>query len=131
MSHRSTPRLHSGALWFLALSALMASCAESEPESVPIIAGLGDHHYDISSEVPETQQYFDQGLRLYYAFNHAEAIRAFEEAARHDPECAICQWGVALAYGPNINAPIDSASGVAAHAALQRAVALESGASEV
>ena len=89
MSHRSTPRLHSGALWFLALSALMASCAESEPESVPIIAGLGDHHYDISSEVPETQQYFDQGLRLYYAFNHAEAIRAFEEAARHDPECAI------------------------------------------
>jgi tetratricopeptide (TPR) repeat protein len=75
------------------------------------------------------QRYFDQGLRLTYAFNHAEAIRAFDEAARIDPECAMCYWGKALALGPNINAPMDSASGVRAYAAVQKALAA-SGASE-
>src|SRR5690606_22148463 len=58
--------------------------------AVPMYDNLGDHHYPISSEVEGTQAYFDQGLRLYYAFNHAEAIRAFDEAMRIDPECAIC-----------------------------------------
>src|SRR5690606_3880727 len=63
--------------------------------AVPIIEGLGSYHRPISSRNPETQQYFDQGLRLTYAFNHLEAIRAFEEAARRDSTCAICWWGVA------------------------------------
>lgn len=69
------------------------------------------------------QRYFDQGLRLYYGFNHAEAIRAFEEAARQDPACAMCYWGVALAHGPNINAPMDRAAALAAYAAIQKAIA--------
>ena len=59
----------------------------------------------ISTSVPKAQRYFDQGLRLVYAFNHDEAKRAFEEAARLDPACAICYWGVALTLGPNINLP--------------------------
>jgi tetratricopeptide (TPR) repeat protein len=94
----------------------------------PLYANLGRHHFPISSRLTRTQQYFDQGLRLTYAFNHAEAIRAFTEAARLDPECAICHWGVALAYGPNINAPMDSAAGVLAYQAVQRARALAEGA---
>lgn len=93
-------------------------------DSVPLYTDLGDHHYAVSTRVPLAQRYFDQGLRLYYAFNHAEAIRAFDEAARLDPRCAMCHWGTALAYGPNINLPMDSAAGVAAHAALQRARAV-------
>ncbi len=91
---------------------------------VPLIEGLGTLHRPISSSKPLAQQYFDQGLRLTYAFNHQEAIRAFEEAARQDADCAICWWGVAFGYGSNINLPMDSASAVAAHAALQKAVAL-------
>ena len=71
----------------------------------------------ITTRVPAAQRYFDQGLRLVYGFNHGEAIRAFDEAARRDPDCAICHWGAALAYGPHVNAPMDSAVGVAAHAA--------------
>jgi tetratricopeptide (TPR) repeat protein len=90
---------------------------------VPLYDNLGTHHYTISTSVPRAQQYFDQGLRLYYAFNHGEAIRAFNEAARLDPRCAICYWGTALAYGPNINLPMDSASGVAAWDALGEAMA--------
>jgi tetratricopeptide (TPR) repeat protein len=131
MSHRSTPLLLAGALSFLTLSIPASGRVEAQSDAVPIIEGLGDHHYAISSRVPAAQQYFDQGLRLYYAFNHAEARRAFQEAARLDPACAICHWGVALAYGPNINAPMDSASAVAAHAALQRAAALQAGAAPV
>ncbi|HEX6070102.1 MAG TPA: tetratricopeptide repeat protein [Longimicrobiaceae bacterium] len=98
--------------------------------AVPLYDNLGDHHYAISSTVPEVQAYFDQGLRLYYAFNHAEAIRAFTRATQLDPQCAICHWGIALALGPNINAPQDSASAVAAHAAITRAQAVAAGASE-
>jgi tetratricopeptide (TPR) repeat protein len=99
-------------------------------DSVPLYDNLGDHHYEISSRVPLVQAYFDQGLRLYYAFNHAEAIRAFEEAARRDPNCAICYAGKAFALGPNINLPIDSAAAVAAYAATQQALAKRSHASE-
>ncbi len=98
--------------------------------AVPLYDNLGDHHQAITTMVPETQRYFDQGLRLAYGFNHAEAIRAFEEAARLDPQCAMCFWGTAYAYGPNINAPMDSASGVAAYVAVQQALALASGVSE-
>ena len=98
-------------------------------DTVPLYDDLGDHHYPITTSVPLAQQYFDQGLRLTYAFNHAEAIRAFEQATQLDPDCAICYWGIALAYGPNINAPMDSASGVAAYAAIREASARSAGAS--
>jgi tetratricopeptide (TPR) repeat protein len=102
---------------------LLVSCANAPASSVPLYANLGDHSYEVSTRVPLAQRYFDQGLRLYYAFNHQEAIRAFDEAARLDPGCAMCYWGAALSYGPNINLPMDSAAGVAAHEAVGRAVA--------
>jgi tetratricopeptide (TPR) repeat protein len=95
--------------------------AQGVRPAVPLYDNLGDHHYAITTRVPLAQRYFDQGLRLYYAFNHAEAIRAFNEAARLDPQCAMCYWGAALAYGPNINAPMDSAAGVAAYKAIRQA----------
>jgi tetratricopeptide (TPR) repeat protein len=71
-----------------------------------LFEGLGGVHQPISSEVAAAQQYFDQGLALTYGFNHEAAIDSFREAARLDPECAICWWGVAYAWGPNINAPM-------------------------
>jgi tetratricopeptide (TPR) repeat protein len=95
-------------------------------DTVPLYTNLGSHHKRISTRVPATQQYFDQGLRLVYGFNHAEAIRSFTRAAELDPTCAMCYWGIALAYGPHVNAPMDSASGVAAYAAAQKALALKS-----
>ena len=100
--------------------ALLAS-GSSPGEKVPLYDNLGRYHHPITTSVPLAQRYFDQGLRLVYAFNHAEAIRAFREAERLDPACAMCPWGVALALGPNINAPMDSASGVQAFEAIQRA----------
>ncbi|MFC6670505.1 tetratricopeptide repeat protein [Marinobacterium aestuariivivens] len=100
------------------------------PAGVPLYDNLGDHHYPISTDIPQAQVYFDQGLRLYYAFNHAEAIRAFREAQRLDPQCAMCWWAEALAWGPNINLPMDEPSGRAAYAAVQGALARREHASE-
>src|SRR5690606_40890330 len=86
---------------------LAAGAGGAQESSVPLYDNLGTHHYSITVSDPQAQRYFDQGLRLYYAFNHQEAIRAFTEAVRLDPACAMCHWGVALALGPNINAPMD------------------------
>lgn len=115
------------AIWPLLFPAMLATA--QQPDSVPLYIDLGAHHVPISTQVPAAQRYFDQGMRLVYGFNHAEAVRAFTEAARLDPDCAICHWGSALAYGPNVNAPMDSAGGAAAWAHLQMAIALRDKAS--
>lgn len=67
--------------------------------------GLGDFHRSITTSVPEAQKYFDQGMRLMWAFNHDEATRSFARAAELDPQCASCYWGVSLTVGPNYNLP--------------------------
>src|SRR4249919_729169 len=64
---------------------------------------FGALHRDTGSKVPAAQRYFDQGLRMAYGFNHEAAARSFAEAARLDPDCAMCLWGQALVLGPNIN----------------------------
>ncbi len=89
--------------------------------AVPLYDNLGSYHYPVTTVVPLAQRFFDQGIRLTWAFNHAEAIRAFAEGERLDSTCAMCAWGIALAAGPNINAPMDSAMGVLAYQAIQRA----------
>ena len=93
-----------------------------DADQVPLYQDLGMLHYPITTAVPLAQRYFDQGLRLYYAFNHQEAIRSFTEGTRLDPACAMCYWGIALAYGPNINMPMDPESGRLAYTAIQQAV---------
>lgn len=101
---------------FLGLAVLAAGCSAPSNEAVtlkgPLYSNLGSYSRPISTASAEAQKYFDQGLALSYAFNHAEAIRAFKQAVAIDPNCAMCYWGVAYALGPNINAPIteDAAS---------------------
>jgi tetratricopeptide (TPR) repeat protein len=120
--------------WPLAASAHSESHAAhgatAQPRAtVPLYENLGNHHYAITTRTLQAQRYFDQGLRLYYAFNHQEAIRAFEEAARLDPRSPMGAWGVALALGPNINAPMDAKASRAAYAAIRKALALAAHAS--
>ena len=98
-------------------------------DSIPLWDGLGDHHHPITTRSALSQRYFDQGLRFVYAFDHPDAIRSFRLAQRIDPTCAMCSWGEALALGPNINVPMDSASGAAAYTAVRRAVSLAASAS--
>ncbi|MEO6264883.1 MAG: hypothetical protein ABIO58_08020, partial [Luteimonas sp.] len=81
----------------------------AEQPSPPLFDSFGSLHRDTGSSVPAAQRYFDQGLRMAYGFNHEAASRAFAEAARLDPDCAVCVWGQALVLGPNINLPMDPA----------------------
>jgi tetratricopeptide (TPR) repeat protein len=115
--------------WPLAHAQTHSHAAPASAGVVPLYDNLGEHYYDITASGPRVQRYFDQGLRLYYAFNHQEAIRAFEEAARLDPKCAMCPWGIALALGPNINAPMEAEAARAAYAAIRKANALAAHAS--
>src|SRR6185369_1936152 len=89
----------------------------------PLLDGLGDLHHPVTTESKQAQRYFDQGLRLLFGFNHKEAIRSFRSAAHLDPNCAMAHWGVAYAYGPHVNKPMDANDTGAAWEALQLAVA--------
>ncbi len=94
--------------------------------------GLGDFHRTVTTASPQAQAYFDQGMRLLWAFNHDEATRSFAKAATLDPDCAACYWGVALTVGPNYNLTHVAAPRAAlAFAALQSAGAHRSSASPV
>lgn len=92
----------------------------------PLWNNLGTLRYQITTARPLAQQYFNQGLRLTYAFNHAEAARAYRKAQQLDPQCAMCYWGEALVLGPNINMPMEADAVAPAVAAIQRAQALKS-----
>ena len=90
----------------------------------PLFDNLGRYSQRITTSSPQAQAYFDQGLRLVYGFNHWEAQRAFREAVRLDPSCAMCYWGVAFTYGSNYNSPTDTDRERGAYEAVQGARAL-------
>ena len=106
-----------------------AYAGEADKPGAPVFKGLSDHKHRISTRNPQTQMFFAQGVDLMFGFNHAEAIRSFREAARLDPDCAMCWWGVAFALGPNINMPMPSDAVAPAWAALAKAQALKAKAS--
>lgn len=120
----------------MALAMLLCGAAGVEARSparpVPLLEGLGSHSLAITTRSAEAQRYFDQGLMLAWGFHFAAAERSFREAARHDPGCAMCRWGIAYALGPSINHDPTPRQVEAARAALAEAVSLapEAGARE-
>jgi tetratricopeptide (TPR) repeat protein len=95
----------------------------------PRLQNLGDYVFKVTANGERAQLFVNQGLNLTYGFNHAEAGRAFREAARLDPDCAMAYWGQALVLGPNINMPMNAADEPKAYELVQKAVALKSHAS--
>src|SRR4051812_27607627 len=127
---RRMPRLPVTALLaMLLLSACFGSRSETTAShdgpaadgAAVLYKNLGSYSYRITTTSSDAQRWFDQGLRLVYAFNHAEAQRAFREAARHDPGCAMCYWGVAITEGSNYNSPTDAAREARALTAVRQA----------
>jgi tetratricopeptide (TPR) repeat protein len=124
-----------------ALLLIVAACSPQRPSTPPGAAApgpmahgqatsdgrpvlydsLGTYTYRITTTSAEAQRWFDQGLRLVYAFNHYEAQKAFREAARLDPACAMCRWGVAMTEGSNYNSPTDAEREKRALGAVQEA----------
>ena len=99
---------------------------------------LGAYSRPITTKSPDAQVWFDRGLNWVFGFNHAEAIKCFGKALEHDPDCAMAQWGISYAAGPNYNLPwhlYDPAGKTqalaAAYDAMQAALALAGGATPV
>src|SRR5438477_3126684 len=133
----AAPRRPAARMAIAALVVVLAGCSTQQREAVhghqgldgppPLYDSLGSYSYRITTTTPTAQRWFDQGLRLVYAFNHAEAQRAFREAVRLDPSCAMCFWGVALTEGGNYNDPTDADREKKALSAAQAAQALAAG----
>jgi len=100
----------------------------NQSKAATLMSGLGDLHHPVSTSNAEAQQFFDQGLRLIYAFNHDEAGRSFHRAAELDPKLAMAYWGIAEAVGPNYNDPASADRFRQAHEAIQKAVDLSANA---
>lgn len=108
----------------------LLSDVDTTRQIAPLFENLGQLHFGISTENKEAQAFFDQGIRLTYAFNHAEAHRSFMEASRLDPASAMSYWGQAYTLGPNINDPLpDTQRKLKAYEAVQKALERLPGAS--
>jgi len=110
-------------------AAAQEHASHAQAHSVALVTGLGDLHHPVSTKNSQAQQFFDQGLRFIYAFNHDEAARSFQHAAELDPKLAMAYWGVAEAVGPNYNDPADPDRYKQAHGAVQKAIDLSEQAS--
>jgi tetratricopeptide (TPR) repeat protein len=104
--------------------------APAKAKFATLMTGYGNWHHPVSTKNAQAQAFFDQGLRLIYAFNHDEAERSFQRAAELDPKLAMAYWGVAEAVGPNYNDPASEGRFVQAHAAIEKAETLAADASE-
>jgi tetratricopeptide (TPR) repeat protein len=110
----------------LMVIALNLDAAEKRKLAGPLLDGLGRLNFPISTKSTLAQRYFNQGLTLTYAFNHQESIRSYRSAAMADPHCAMAFWGVAYAFGPHVNKPMNEADNAEAWTALQKALSLKS-----
>src|SRR5512146_611087 len=95
----ATTKLFYVIIWLALTLAVLNLRAAKEP----LYDGLGSYSRKVTTNSAEAQRYFDQGLGFLHGFNHRAAIRAFQQAAELDPECAMAHWGIALACGPHIN----------------------------
>jgi len=91
----------------------------------PHLQNLGVHTFRVTTKSSRAQAFINQGVNLAYGFNHPEAGRAFAEAARLDPDCAMAYWGQALVLGPNINAAMTPEDEPKARDLIQKAAALK------
>ena len=129
MSHKFTIPIRMALLLAFTLTSLAWVAAEAPivPGSTgsKLVKGLDTHHFEITTDSPEAQAWFNQGLVLLYGFNHGEAIRSFQEASARDPEAAMPWWGIAYANGMHLNAPeVTEAQWEAGHRAAQMALSL-------
>ena len=112
------------------IQAAVAAATPEKPEArSPRFDNLGTLTYKTSTASPDAQAFFDQGLRLFYAFNPGEAVASFRAASDADPACAMCAWGEALTLGPNLNGPMNPDNNAAALAAVTKAKFLAANAS--
>ncbi|SFZ94532.1 hypothetical protein SAMN05428642_104233 [Flaviramulus basaltis] len=96
----------------------------------PLLDGYDVINYPITTKDTLVQRYFNQGMALAYAFNHAEAARSFYYATKLDPTCAMAFFGFAYVLGPNYNAGMEPDNYERAYAAIKKAQSLSANTTE-
>lgn len=82
---------------------------------------LGPLTRAITTDSPEAQKFFNQGIQMMYAFTPLRAARSFRQAQREDPNCAMCFWAEAWAWGPYLNGPMGRDDAPRAYENIQKA----------
>ena len=108
-------------LFTVSLGWFSSASGKAMQPTATLFTGMGTHHHAITTKSPQAQKYFAQGLVLAYGFNHAEAARSFRQAIKLDPDCAMCNWGLAYVLGPNINAKMEDDAVPESYAAVEQA----------
>lgn len=90
----------------------------------PLFEKINYVQHPVTTNSSKAQDYFNQGLSFYYAFNHDAAYKSFEEAAEIDPEMSMAYWGMALACGPIMGVEIPLSQEEKAYEAIQKAILL-------
>ena len=109
-------------LFALSIAAALAVQPAGDARAAALlVTGTGDYRMPVRTSSEEARRYFQQGVVLAWAFNFAEAVRSFREAARLDPRCALCHWGIAYALGPSINHDMTAREAAAAWRAVRGA----------
>ena len=88
--------------------------------TLPALADEGNHHEDLTpaqvgtvhfptSCAASVQQTFQRGVALLHSFWYEEAEKDFQQAAGHDPQCAMAHWGIAMSLWHQLwNRPDDA-----------------------
>src|SRR5207237_6973344 len=105
-------------------SCVLAQASSTREPAIKLMPGIGNAHHKVSTNDPEAQAFFDQGLAFIYGFNHVEAEKSFRRAAELDPNLGMAYWGIAKALGTNYNLPVDKEREKQAYDAIQKAAAL-------
>jgi tetratricopeptide (TPR) repeat protein len=112
--------------WLCFTTVAQNDSKNTPPKPATLMSGISNLHHPVTATNPDAQEFFDQGLRLIYAFNHDEAARSFRRATDLDPRMAMAYWGIAEAVGPNYNDPASEERFQQAHVAIEKAVSLSS-----
>lgn len=104
-----------------------SQCTEPAMQTeATLIPDLGNLFHKVSTDNPQAQAFFNQGLTLLFSYNFEDSVRSFRQAAKLDPHLAMAQWGIAMASGANININIDPACEQVAYQAISEAQRLAS-----
>lgn len=96
-----------------------------EGQIAPMLKGMGEHDFEISSKSRMAKIFFNQAIALTYGFNHLEAARSYKQVALLDENSAMAYWGQALVLGPNINGAMEPDSVKPAADAIAKAKTLK------
>src|SRR5688572_752466 len=119
-AYRLSPALLLGSILIIGAQALDAQSSQSNDPAIPaghslhgeafnegprqkaeLMKGMGSLSFPITTQNPQAQKFFNQGVAQLHGFWYFEAERSFRQVALLDSNCAMAYWGMAMANTQN------------------------------